>query len=504
MTTITDPIRSEIHVAEPYSRARLTAGILGRAWLWFWAGCLAVTLIPILLGWHSYVIVTGSMEPAVNAGDVVLASPDPVIEDSIGRVISFEDPARPGHVLTHRLISINDDGTLVTKGDANPTPDTVAVPRDSVTGLGRLLVQFVGLPVVWYLTGQWLLLLLVIAVTVGAVVATVLDYEPDNHGRRPWQRRIDQRQPGDPKRLLSRSAPSITPLLILVMAISFAVGGDTTTPSSAAFSAVTTNTADGWTIPNWSYTTEVNNLGPYLYWKLDETGNAGSAADASGNGRTGTYSPNGNGSNFTRLADGALITDTPDRAVTLASNNACINTAGNNPINAPQVFTVIAWFRAPASYNNGGKMIGFERPRTGVQAPTGGAYDRHLYMDGQGRVWFGVYNGAHVALSSGTGLNNDQWHMAVGTQDGSGMRLYIDAVQVGSNTNTVAETQTGWWRAGCGNLSGWGDQWGGNNDPGTDSGNPQNRPFRASLDEVTVYSGTALTPQQVSFLYWAR
>jgi signal peptidase I len=457
----------------------------------------------MLLGWHSYVIVTGSMEPAIDAGDVVLASPDPVVEDSIGRVISFENPTRESHILTHRLVSIQEDGTLVTKGDANPTPDSAPVPRESVTGLGRLLVQFVGLPVVWYLSDQWLLLLAVVALTIGAVVATVLDYEPDNRSR-PWQRRIDQRQPADPKRLLSRSAPSITPVLILAMAIGIGIGGDGTTASAAAFSAATTNTADSWTIPNWSYTTEVNNLGPYLYWKLDETGNAGTAADASGNGRTGAYSPNGNGSNFTRLADGALITDTPDRAVALASANACIHTSSNTSINAPQVFTVIAWFRAPASYNNGGKMVGFERPRTGVSAPTTGAYDRHLYMDGQGQVWFGVYNNGHVALSSGTGLNNDQWHMAVGTQDASGMRLYIDGVQVGSNGNTVAETQTGWWRAGCGNLSGWGDQWGGNNDPGTNSGTPQNRPFQASLDEITVYSGTALTAQQVAFLYWAR
>jgi signal peptidase I len=504
MTTITDPIRTEVHIYEPYSRARLTAGILGRAWLWFWAGCLAVTLIPMLLGWNSYVIVTGSMEPAINAGDVVLASPDPVIEDSVGRVISFENPTRESHILTHRLVSIEKDGTLVTKGDANPTPDTAHVPRESVTGLGRLLVQFVGLPVVWYLTGQWLLLVLVIAVSVGAVVAAVLDYEPDNHGRRPWQRRIDQRQPGDPKRLLSRSAPSITPVLILVMAIAQGIGGGGSTASAAAFNASTRNTADSWALPNWSYTTEVNALGPYLYWKLDETGNAGTAASGFPGGPTGTYAPNGNGSNFTRLADGALVTDTPDQAVTLLSNNACIHTTNNTSINAPQVFTVIAWFRAPAAYTNGGKMLGFERPRTGVQAPTTGAYDRHLYMDGEGRVWFGVYNNAHVSLNSGTGLNNDQWHMAVGTQSAAGMRLYIDGVQVGSNGNTVAETQTGWWRAGCGNLSGWGAQWGGNNNPGTNSANPQDRPFMASLDEITVYSGTALSAQQVAFLYWSR
>ena len=400
-------------------------------------------------------------------------------------------------------MSFNEDGTLVTKGDANPTPDSVDVPRESVTGLGRLLVQFVGLPVVWFLTGKWLLLLLHVVILVGAVVATVLDYEPDNHGRRLWQRRIDQKQPADPKRLLTRSAPSITPILILALAATFGMRGQAVPTAEAAFTATTANTNDSWTIPNWSYTTEVNALGPYLYWKLDEaSGNA--AADSSGNGRNGAYSPGGGAGIFTRLADGGLVTDTPDRAVALVNNNSCIYTAAGGDSPAPQTFTIIAWFRAPASYTNGGKLLGFERPQTGVTAPTTGAYDRHLFMDGQGRIWFGVYNGGHVSLNSVAGLNNDQWHMAVGTQSSAGMRLYIDGVQVGSNTNTVAETQNGWWRAGCGNLSGWGTQWGGNNNPGTDSAIAQNRPFMASLDEITVYSGTALTAQQVAFLYWSR
>lgn len=505
MTAITEPIRSEVHIHHPYSKLRLTAGILGRAWLWFVAGCVAVTLLPMLFGWHPYVIVTGSMEPGIGAGDVVLVSPDPELDDVVGRVISFQDPAREDHILTHRVVSINEDGTLVTKGDANPTVDSVPVQPESVTGLGRLLVQFVGLPVVWLLAGDFLPILGHLALIVAAMIAAIVDYEPDGPSSRHWRRRIDQRQPLDPRRLRARPAPSVTVALLLAVTASLALpgGGDTPATSFAAFTAASPNNTDSWTIPNWAYTNEVNALGPYLYWKLDETGSAGTAADASGNGRTGAYTPDGSAGNFTRLTDGALVTDTPDRAVRLGSN-ACIHTTSNSSINAPQVFTVIAWFRAPASYANGGKLIGFERPRTGVSAPTDGAYDRHLYMDGQGRIWFGVYNNAHVALSSAAGLNNDRWHMAVGTQSSQGMRLYIDGVQVASNGNAVAETQTGWWRAGCGNLSGWGDQWGGSNDPGTTSETPQNRTFAASLDEVTVYSGTALTAEQVAFLYWMR
>jgi signal peptidase I len=503
MSTITEPIRSEVHVQEPYSKLLLTAGILGRAWLWFIAACLMVTLVPLLFGWQPYVIVTGSMEPGIAAGDVVLVSPSPDVADMVGRVVSFEDPARADHILTHRVVSINDDGTLITKGDANPTVDSVPVPADSVTGAGRLLIRFVGLPVVWGLTGDWAPLIGQLGILVLAVLATVLDYEPDNQPQRAWQRRIVQNQAADPRRLLSRPAPSISLMLILAVVVSLGVPGGAARTSAAAFTATTSNTTDAWSVPNWAYTTEVNVLGPYLYWKLDETGSAGTAADSSGNGRTGVYSPGGTSTNFARLGDGALVTESPDRAVQLGAN-ACINTSSNTAINAPQVFTVIAWFRAPGTYSNGGKLIGFERPRTGMSPPTVGAYDRHLYMDGQGRIWFGVYNNAHVALSSAAGMNDNQWHMAVGTQSSAGMRLYIDGVEIASNSNTVAETQTGWWRAGCGNLSGWGGQWGGNNNPGTNAGAPQDRTFAAALDELTVYSGTALTAEQIAFLYWAR
>jgi len=50
MTAITEPIRSEIHVEEPYPKLLLTVGILGRAWLWFIAACVLVTLLPLLFG----------------------------------------------------------------------------------------------------------------------------------------------------------------------------------------------------------------------------------------------------------------------------------------------------------------------------------------------------------------------------------------------------------------------------------------------------------------------
>jgi hypothetical protein len=245
------------------------------------------------------------------------------------------------------------------------------------------------------------------------------------------------------------------------------------------------------------------NLGPYLYWKLDETGTATVAADSSGNGRTGTYNPSGAAANFTRLTTGALVDQAANAAVQPVSATACINTTSTTAIAGPTAFTEIVWFKAPVGYTAGGKLIGFETPRTGVAvAGSGGTYDRHIYMDGAGKIWFGVYNAADMLIGSPGTYNDGAWHMAAATIGPGGMKLYIDGVSVGTNANTVSEATTGWFRVGCGNLSGWSDGWTGANTPPASS-TATNYVFKGGLDEATVYM-SVLTPAQVAFLYWIR
>ena len=241
-------------------------------------------------------------------------------------------------------------------------------------------------------------------------------------------------------------------------------------PSSfAAFAATTSDTGNKWTVPNWVYPTEVNNLGPYLYWRLEETGTAGTAADSSGNGRTGTYYAQRHRRQLHPADDRRrLVTDTPDNAVTARRRRTPASTRrATTAITGPNTFTEIIWFKAPAGYTGGGKLIGFETPRTGVAvAGSGGTYDRHVYMDGNGRIWFGVYNGGDFVISSGTGLNDGAWHMAAATL-GAGRHAPVRRRGPGGarTRSTAGEATTGWWRVGCGNLSGWADGWTGANTP---------------------------------------
>lgn len=497
----------------------LLAGIVARTWLWFVAGCVVVTLVPFLFGWRSYAVESGSMEPRLQVGDVVIASPNPSVDDVLGRVTVFTDPDN-GKTKVHRVTAVNPNGTLTTQGDNNPTADPQPLPTENIKGMARLLVRWVGLPLIWAQTGQWLWLLLMLASLVLAGLAISRDQEdedeedpegPDDDGdaATPLPTRLSEggtglsqaaATPTDPglRRSVRRFvwARRLAYLSLLAVVLSVPTAG-------AAFAATTKSPSNTWTAGTWTYTTQVTGLTPWLYWKLDETTGT-TAADTSGNGRTGTYRTNlnANAGGFTRGIVGANTGASPNRAVTLNGTTACINTASSTTMNAPAQLTEVAWFKTTTT--NGGKILGFEMPQTNVAMPgSGGTYDRHIYMDGAGKVWFGVYNGGYFTVSSPAALNNGAWHMAAATMGAGGMALWIDGVKVGTSANTAGETTAGWFRAGCGNLGGWGDSWTGGNNP-TNSTNPtQNRPFAGSLDEISIWQ-SVLTDTQIQSLWAAR
>jgi signal peptidase len=140
---------------------------------WFYLSVVAflfawVVVVWAVVGWKPMVVTTGSMQPAINPGDIVLtAPPEPDVRLDVGTVITFEDPNRPGDLITHRVDAANPDGSYTTRGDANSSADSYEVAPDELTGVGRLLVPAVGLPRVWLDEGRS-------AVLGGWALATIL------------------------------------------------------------------------------------------------------------------------------------------------------------------------------------------------------------------------------------------------------------------------------------------------------------------------------------------
>ena len=93
------------------------------------AALIAVVLLIAgsLLGtWGLVPVLTGSMRPGIQPGDLVLVVPEPVSSVRVGQIIDFQPPGEGGAAVTHRVIRVDpgSDGVIIrTKGDANNVAD---------------------------------------------------------------------------------------------------------------------------------------------------------------------------------------------------------------------------------------------------------------------------------------------------------------------------------------------------------------------------------------------
>ena len=88
---------------------------------------LGLAVGPHVLDYRTMTMLTGSMAPAIEPGDVVVSTPIDVADVEVGMVISYHIPIDDRRVVTHRVIDVQHaaDGTVTvqTQGDANQSPD---------------------------------------------------------------------------------------------------------------------------------------------------------------------------------------------------------------------------------------------------------------------------------------------------------------------------------------------------------------------------------------------
>ncbi len=92
-------------------------------------GLAALMLLPALLGYERYVIVSGSMTGTIDTGSIVYAKPVPTAGLKAGDIITYAPPAgaSPTELVTHRIDSITagprGERVFRTKGDHNASVD---------------------------------------------------------------------------------------------------------------------------------------------------------------------------------------------------------------------------------------------------------------------------------------------------------------------------------------------------------------------------------------------
>lgn len=113
---------------------------------------VAVTVIgPRLLPYRAEAVLTASMAPAIAAGTELFVRPVLAQEVRVGDIIVFTRPDGASELVTHRVVGIEETTTgpvFVTRGDANPVPDSWRIPAVgrgwrywfAVPKLGQLII----------------------------------------------------------------------------------------------------------------------------------------------------------------------------------------------------------------------------------------------------------------------------------------------------------------------------------------------------------------------------
>jgi signal peptidase I len=115
-------------------------------------GILGVIVAPSLFGGRSLTVMSGSMEPALGVGDVVITSGVHPADVRVGDIITFKDPEGTGKLITHRVRRMRiENGTarVVTKGDNTNAVERWDIPATGSLGRVEYHVPLLGFLVFW-------------------------------------------------------------------------------------------------------------------------------------------------------------------------------------------------------------------------------------------------------------------------------------------------------------------------------------------------------------------
>lgn len=136
------------------------------------AALVGISAINIPGGIKLYTVQSGSMEPAIHTGSIVISKPSDNYQK--GDVVTFKAEKdrlvkNPRETTTHRIYEITiKDGKkeYVTKGDSNNAPDIKPISKDLILGKTIFSFPFLGYPVSFAKTREGLIILVVIPATI--------------------------------------------------------------------------------------------------------------------------------------------------------------------------------------------------------------------------------------------------------------------------------------------------------------------------------------------------
>lgn len=106
---------------------------------------LVLPILPINSNFKILAVLSGSMEPKIHVGSVVIIKP--MTSYRVGEIITFSQEDSTKIPVTHRIVGIkseNEKIIYITKGDANNNSDGQEIDRDKVWGKMFFTIPYLG------------------------------------------------------------------------------------------------------------------------------------------------------------------------------------------------------------------------------------------------------------------------------------------------------------------------------------------------------------------------
>lgn len=106
---------------------------------------IGIIWFPSILGYKTFTVETGSMDPTIKEGSMIYVEPFSELEDyQVGDIVTFTDTEKEKS-FTHRIVAIDEkEGLFTTKGDANEIEDLEPVSADYAVGKVRMTIPVLG------------------------------------------------------------------------------------------------------------------------------------------------------------------------------------------------------------------------------------------------------------------------------------------------------------------------------------------------------------------------
>ena len=107
--------------------------------------------VPMFMGYAYLIVATGSMNGTIDQGDMIIVKKTD--EYTLGDIVTFIETDGK-YPVTHRIVNYgSQDGTFITKGDANLQADASPVSVEQIAGEVVLVIPKAGLIFDWFARG---------------------------------------------------------------------------------------------------------------------------------------------------------------------------------------------------------------------------------------------------------------------------------------------------------------------------------------------------------------